>query len=790
MTISQKNTANIALDRAVAALRASGCDPKNADTLPYCHKDLTAGSEMEFQVAVLGSWKNVDLPQSILGSDDLTDQKKRVARGESSSTRLSQLVDFLKNPKTSVWENSWVRIPVKKTSKSVNEEFLNDMHSDRLDSSSVLRSDRNIFEFEKDGEKWIRVPVSYLLNLALASIQGESIPQVEQFVEKLKIHFLNDNTSPESTSFHVMNPGEASGRGIEIAREASFRFLFSQLLVQYANQKFGLLESGQKVEIFFQPHPAENQKSLNRLISDNQYRELFCSPCLSGWQNGEKKAAYMRLCHEVLSRSHLNIIPKIKDAGILKNNLVVLPSTSSTSLSNNGIHLTLGSKLLTEMRSRQDSGFGAEEEKSLVDLVSKVVEHFLGLFVGYISASPYRLDFKDFHPEVALGFLPHQLTGKHLRMIWRRWRVKAKNRCLGRTMKPYGPYWIDRIRQILFRLKGDHVPDYRLIDYPISFLSTEKKSSQNGLLGNHDRLKGDLERESVFDSRMSMYLPFKPRSYDSHGFVGIESRIHSLFPSFKQDFALCSDLLILLTAFAHQQIIAGRVNHDSIPDDPDSESERRQLIFASALGLPTAFIRPHGPDLFMGRVLAYCEGSRRSYRYKGKIRVSVQEYLKGCLKLIKVSSSELISHLGMSETIQEIESRIDYPRERSSAGRITGAVLKNLQVSSPMNVCAQKFNQGLEEWCRGDLCNDQLEEAFEDLRATLIRLKPNTEFQSQVSELENIQNPLGFVDEVQKSIVQQDCSEDKIATLISLMILVEQFLQKESEKVVEKEKVS
>ena len=107
-----------------------------------------------------------------------------------------------------------------------------------------------------------------------------------------------------------------------------------------------------------------------------------------------------------------------------------------------------------------------------------------------------------------------------------------------------------------------------------------------------------------------------------------------------------------------------------------------------------------------------------------------------------------------------------------------------------MNVCAQKFNQGLEEWCRGDLRDDQLKEAFEDLRATLIRLKPSAEFQSQVSELGNIQNPLGFVDEVQESIVQQDCSEDRIATLISLMILVEQFLQKESENLVEKEKVS
>ena len=55
----------------------------------------------------------------------------------------------------------------------------------------------------------------------------------------------------------------------------------------------------------------------------------------------------------------------------------------------------------------------------------KIVEHFLPLFVGTYSAAPYRLDFDDFHPENALGFLPHELDYTHLRMLWRRWRKKA-----------------------------------------------------------------------------------------------------------------------------------------------------------------------------------------------------------------------------------------------------------------------------------------------------------------------------------------------------------------------------
>jgi len=62
------------------------------------------------------------------------------------------------------------------------------------------------------------------------------------------------------------------------------------------------------------------------------------SPCLSGWNRGEEKHRYMSLCHQPLSRSQLNAIGKLKDSGIITNNLVVLPNTSNTCLANNGTH--------------------------------------------------------------------------------------------------------------------------------------------------------------------------------------------------------------------------------------------------------------------------------------------------------------------------------------------------------------------------------------------------------------------------------------------------------------------
>lgn len=236
-------------------------------------------------------------------------------------------------------------------------------------------------------------------------------------------HFLSDNTSPETFSFYPAPCGR-TGIGEAAAREAAQRFLLCQVLISWANTKFELNAHGQHALVYFAPNAAARQKKLNTLVSDSFYRKLFMSPCLSGWDRGEEKHAYMGLCHRVLSRSQLNTLGKLKEAGIITRNLITLPNTSNTCLANNGTHVSLGSTRLTRLHKAPDSGFGAAEEKYLGDLSIKIIEHFLPLFVGTYSAAPFRMDFQDFHPEQALGFLPHELDFTHLRMIWRRWKKK------------------------------------------------------------------------------------------------------------------------------------------------------------------------------------------------------------------------------------------------------------------------------------------------------------------------------------------------------------------------------
>ena len=406
-------------------MAARGPQGVNIEALPFSLHDTTAGNETELQALVIGYKHCVDLPIIIAQSNYFANILRRSAAGDLTNKAVHELVQYIDGNAEEVWENSWVRFPRKYLGALANQILESDLLSDKTDPGAGNRTDIERFLYRDNGHDCLRIPISYLLKLSLADAidHRHSLPAIirEQGFALLD-HFLCDNTSPETFSFHVQSLGQEKGRGNALVRETAKRFLFTQLLVMHANARFGLADSGQRAMVFFSPHPPQRQKKLNSCISDAFYRELFMNPCLSGWNKGESKQEYMHMCHRVLSRSQLNAVAKLREAGIITSNLVVLPNTSNISLANNGIHVSLGSRKLGALMGDPASGFAAPEEKYVGDLVIKILEHFLPLFVGTYSAAPHRLDFTDFHPEKALGFLPHELDFTHLRMIWRRWK--------------------------------------------------------------------------------------------------------------------------------------------------------------------------------------------------------------------------------------------------------------------------------------------------------------------------------------------------------------------------------
>jgi hypothetical protein len=122
----------------------------------------------------------------------------------------------------------------------------------------------------------------------------------------------------------------------------------------------------------------------------------------------------------------------------------------------------------------------------------------------------------------------------------------------------------------------------------------------------------------------------------------------------------------LLCAFAYRCIAAGRFTHAHIPDDPTVESERRQVIFDCAIGLPTFFVHEATTNQFLKAVLAHTQEIRPSRRYPGYLRVGTDEYRRGLVSLLRQEAPDLVEMLGMGEVVDDLDHRLADPTARSS----------------------------------------------------------------------------------------------------------------------------
>lgn len=706
--MGKKRAHNLA---AILGIRKN-LSPNDLCRLPFTPDDTTAGSESELQVAVAGDAWSVDLPLSIRTSCFYENEMRRAASGDTSGRTLQALDRYLDSGLDGVWENSWVRFPLDRLNAYARSVLENDLLADKANPDLGRRTDCADFLIQHGGEAWLRVPISYLLKLSLADLAGSLSEPAASHAKAFLKHFLNDNTSPETFSFYPSPTNGSFQGGKGVARETSQRFLLTQLLLDHANTKFGLKENGQTAVAYFAPLPPARQKRLNELIPDAHYRELFVNPCLSGWDRGEEKKTYMGLCHRILSRSQLNTVAKLRDAGLLSRNLVVLPNTSNTCLANNGTHVSLGSRRLGEILSNPFSRMGPDGEKYFGDLAIKIMEHFLPLFVGTCSAAPMRMDFEDFHPEKALGFLPHELDYTHLRMLWRRWKKKARLRFLGNPLTPFGPPLLDRALARVLALKGDFVPDFRLLDYMTTLMSTHRRPALSGVPGNDVLLKRELQALGIFHESMSTYLLCKQRIHSVMGFSGFEGRFYSLFDSLNEDMRLAVDIQQFLSCLAYKLMAAGEIRHEDIPDTPKVESERRQIFFATAISVPTFFVRKNSQNRFLHSLLRKTTKTRSSKRYPGNFRVHVQEYRLVLLDFMEGNCPDLVDMFGIRESLIRLRARIKDP-QLGAEGKLTRRILNHAGVRSPFSLRGREFNMAAEEVYRNELRRDYLLEALD-----------------------------------------------------------------------------
>lgn len=759
------------------------------ESLPFSVRDVTAGSRSGLQSAVAGAKSNVDFPLFVESSSYYKNLIKRAATGDTSRRLITGLQAFLSDNPENIWPNSWVRFPKAALSHFARELFEKDMLADKSSPKGPKRKDCDRFVVFWKNEPHLRVPVSYLLKLALADViarAGKVHPAVRTTGERLMAHFLNDDVSPETRSFHPVLLTKRRRMGEGVAREALKRFTLSQLLILYANRAFGLSEAGQRAMIYFAPQAAVRQKRFNELISEQFYREIFTSPCLSGSNRGEATHECLRLRHQVLSRSRLHAVAKLREAGIIARNHVMLPTLCNLSLANNGTRVSIGSRKLSRLMEADGAAFGAAEEKYMGDLVVKIVEHFLPLFVGTYSAAPFRIDFWDFHPEKVLGFLPHELDYTHLRMIWRRWKKKACLKVFGHPVTPFGPHAIDRWISRSFDLKGDFVHDYRLLDYFACLMSTARHPALDGTPGNHDLLKTDLSELGIFDNAMPTCLLYQPREHRETGFSGFEGRYYSQFFDILHDMAEATCLQILLTLFAYRAVLRGGITHRYIPDAPHIESERRQIFFGAAIGIPTFYVQRNTKNRFMLRILRYCRQTRLSRRYAGYIRVHQIEYRRALIQMIREEAIDLVEMLGAGQTLEDLVCRIEMPKVCSAAENLTREILDHAGAPSPRSLSGEAFNTAAERYYRKVLRKRQIAEGLnvleQDLRSLdAMAILRRDIYPDALASILDGRSAWEFLDARRRQVADESLSTEDLTRLISLTVLSIRLDQEETD---------
>ena len=304
--------------------------------------------------------------------------------------------------------------------------------------------------------------------------------------------------------------------------------------------------------------------------------------------------------------------------------------------------------------------------------------------------------------------------------------------------------------------------------------------------------RGSLSKEltdlGVFDTKMSPYLLYRLREFSTMEFSGFEVRHYSLFESIVNDMGKAADIQTLITALAYKYIVRGQVTHLHIPDEPSLESERRQIFFGAAIGIPTFYVRQDSRNQFIKKILQKKIKTRISHRYPGYIRVYNREYCKALIALIKEDAADLIELMNLKETIHELQKRIENFQTFSAAGKLTRGILNTENVPTPMKLSDEEFNRAAENYSRDVLRKNHLEEAFNVLEDDIKRIESSAGdfYTDMIKNLSEGKSAAHFLAAVKKEVLEEKASADLLTKLIYLTLVSIRDDKQRSEPITEK----
>jgi hypothetical protein len=173
------------------------------------------------------------------------------------------------------------------------------------------------------------------------------------------------------------------------------------------------------------------------------------------------------------------------------------------------------------------------------------------------------------------------------------------------------------------------------------------------------------------------------------------------------------DMQNLVTALACRYILEGKINHHDIPDQPSIESERRQIFFGKAIGIPTFYVRADTGNRFLKKILGDIPSQRNSKRYKGYVRIRHDEYNLALLRLLETDAADLIASQNLEPRMVSLRQRLTDDGSSTFAKIIAGVRDELPGKKSLFNFPAEVFNGAMERYYRTGLKARYLGEALD-----------------------------------------------------------------------------
>jgi hypothetical protein len=206
------------------------------------------------------------------------------------------------------------------------------------------------------------------------------------------------------------------------------------------------------------------------------------------------------------------------------------------------------------------------------------------------------------------------------------------------------------------------------------------------------------------------------------------------------------------------------------------ESERRQVFFGAAIGIPTFYVRRNTDNQFLKRILQKMERTRFSRRYPGYIRGHHKEYRKALMRIIKEDAAALIEAMGLTQTLEDLERRLEEPQGYSALDRLTRGILEKAGVPSPLTVSGKDFNRAAEQYYRDDLRKAHMGEALALLEEEFKKLDSHILcedcfYQGAHKSLLGGRSAAEYLIRVKKDLLEESIPVDAIRKLIHLILL-------------------